>query len=136
MKENNDVKSANFHRLRPVIDANGFRDAFNRSSKAVFSQTVGDTPMPELRAPRRGVGEDGDVSENAVVITTASGTVRPERPDPGDPRYRAMRSTLRAGINVWITKILAYGKSDGQDVLIIADDYQRAVHGISRPLAR
>ncbi len=51
--------------------------------QAVFFQTVSDMPMPEYARSRRGVGEDGDVSENAGR-TTASRTAKVERPaDPG-----------------------------------------------------
>lgn len=69
---------ANFNGLRPVIDVNDSVMLLIDHQSGLF-QTVGDMPMPELRASRRGVGEDGDVSENAGHYHGIR-TARSERP--------------------------------------------------------
>jgi hypothetical protein len=71
---------ANFNGSRPVIDVNDTAMLLIDHQSGLF-QTVGDMPMPELRARRR-AGEDGLVSRHSGDHH-GIGAAGPER--PADP---------------------------------------------------
>lgn len=84
---------ANFNGLRPVIDVNDSVMLLIDHQSGLF-QTVGDMPMPELRARAAALAKMATLAK-MPVITTASTLMR------------HMRSTLRAKVKLTpgITKI-------------------------------
>lgn len=97
---------ANFNGLRPVIDVNDSVMLLIDHQSGLF-QTVGDMPMPELRARAAALAKMATLAK-MPVITTASVPQGPNGPlIPRSTLMRHMRSTLRAKVKLTpgITKI-------------------------------
>lgn len=77
---------ANFNGARPVIDVNDAVMLLIDHQSGLF-QTVGDMPMPELRArPRGGVSENGDSREDAGDHHGLCSAGAERAADPGNSR--------------------------------------------------
>lgn len=97
---------ANFNGLRPVIDVNDSVMLLIDHQSGLF-QTVGDMPMPELRARAAALAKMATLAK-MPVITTASVPQGPNGPlSRRSTLMRHMRSTLRAKVKLTpgITKI-------------------------------
>lgn len=97
---------ANFNGLRPVIDVNDSVMLLIDHQSGLF-QTVGDMPMPELRARAAALAKMATLAK-MPVITTASVPQRSNGPlIPEITLMRHMRGTLRAKVKLThgITKI-------------------------------
>lgn len=85
---------ANFNGQRPAIDANDAVMLLIDHQSGLF-QTVGDMPMPELRARAAALAKIATLC-NMPVITTASVPQEPNLADSGNPCECTPRAICRA----------------------------------------
>ena len=110
---------ANFNGARPVIDVNDAVMLLIDHQSGLF-QTVGDMPMPELRARAAALAKIASLAK-LPVITTASVPQGPNGPLIPEIHANAPHVARKGEINAWDNpEFVAAVKATGRKTLIIA----------------
>ena len=110
---------ANFNGTRPVIDVNDAVMLLIDHQSGLF-QTVGDMPMPELRARAAALAKIATLAK-IPVITTASVPQGPNGPEIHANAPHAQYVARKGEINAWDNpEFVAAVKATGRKTLIIA----------------